>query len=176
MRTAWHKCLQKGKLLKVFQRAELSFSSPRQMSQLCQARKLLYVCCVCLPIYQQPCKLLTAIWRICDVKICITWYCVSHLTKILRLADWLYYLLCSIAALLPVFPHLPKAAFAMQHVPTQLLLSVPLQDEASSAVQARLPWCRYGLQGKPLLVEQSIADKPHCAKIAVLLSLSSIRL
>ncbi len=62
----------------------------------------------------------------------------KSLDKSLRLADWLVYLLCSIAALLPVFSHLREAAFAMQKVPTQLLLSVPLQDEAS-AVQARLP-------------------------------------
>ena len=163
------KCLQKGKLLKVLRRAKLRFSSPRQMSQLCQTRKLLYVCCFCYPVCQQPCKVLTAILRICDVKLCIMWYCVSHL------AGWLYYQLCTIAALLPVFSHLRRAAFAMQKVPTQLLLSVPLQDEAP-AVQARLPRCRYGLQGQPLLVEQSIADKPHCAETAVLLSLPSIQL
>ena len=74
-----------------------------------------------------------------------------------------------------MFSHLRKAAFAMQKVPAQLLLSEPLQDEAS-AVQARLPSYRYGLQGKPLLVEKSIADKPRCAKTAVLLSFPSVRL
>ena len=72
------KCLQKGKMLKLFDRAELRFSSPRQMSQLCQKRKLLYICYVCLPKFQHPCKLLTAKLRIRDIKICRTWYCVSH--------------------------------------------------------------------------------------------------
>ncbi len=73
------KCLQKGKLLKLLDRAKLRFSSQRQMSQLYQTRKLLYICYVCLPIFQHPCKLLTAEPRICDVKTCRTWYCVSRL-------------------------------------------------------------------------------------------------
>ena len=72
------KCLQKGKLLKLLNRAELTFSIPRQMSQLCQTRKLLYICYVCFPMRQHPCELLTAKLRIRDVKICRTWYCVSH--------------------------------------------------------------------------------------------------
>ena len=43
-------------------------------------------------------------------------------------------------------------------------------------MQARLPQSRYRLKEKPLLVERSNADKPRCAKTAVLLSLSGIRL
>ncbi len=72
------KCLQKGKLPKLVNRAELRFSSPRQTSQLCQTRKSLYTSYACLPMFQHPCKLLTAKLRICDVKICRTWYSVSH--------------------------------------------------------------------------------------------------
>ena len=54
------KCLQKGKLLKLLQRAKLRFGSTRQMSHLCQTGKLLYICYACSPIFQHPCKLLTA--------------------------------------------------------------------------------------------------------------------
>ncbi len=148
------------------------------MSQLCQTGKLQYICYACFPVFEHPCKLLTAKLRICDVKICTVRYCMSQDTwqACLRLADLLPYRLFSSAALLPVVSYLHQAAVAIQEVPTQLLRSTPLQDEAS-AVQARLPWyhrCGYTLAETPLLAEQSNADKLHCAETAVLLSLSGL--
>ncbi len=112
------KCLQKGKLLKPIQRAELRVSRTRQPSQMCQTRKLLYICCACFPVFQHPCKLLTADLRICNVEICITRYCMIQdwdtCKACLRLADLLQYQLFSTAALLPVFSYLHQAAARCQ--------------------------------------------------------------